>query len=693
MIGLRILLPITKMVWLGLLAIGCGKIESGKKALLQEDSPSHVKWLRLSEALKLPSTLDQPSLYLSESANHQDYAALVLRLADRFNGKAYLTRCASIEEIRRLTKPLKDIDNKPISAHAYLIRYKLQANHAGDPEGMTRSGFLTIPSAQKKHSYPLMAYAHGGDSGLSLKELGVNVGKTLARHVVVAPAYQGEPLIGIEGGEAVGQSIPWREDVDDLLGLHDCIASSVHTRWEAANNPSFFPQQKPLISSSQRPAIEAVLAILQQSIRPYGGLIANYPDSVLMGASRGGLVASLAAAKSGAVLAYMTQEKPQSFLGLLAQHGHGTSKTSHHLSQLGKHYGAMPPLFRSLATISSPTTVTVGRFRLILEQLVKGNMELTAAKNLPGVRKLGGVFQGYRESGDIKEASFEVMSRDLPFFAPLVLAALKDWSNPTRGGSILMIHGGKDRVVPSEQQQLALNIYSNLLAEPEVQKLALCQSGVPIYAYWIDPPKGEDVRHFFHFDEQFFRGGSSVNSRNILDTHTIQKSLSTRDFDSLPRFWGQNIQREYLGGVDKRILDYLGSALSLAGKASYVRQQKKSALVQTLKQLSSANATFRQELEEAIVQLEEVLHQANTMSLKDFDEYLKKSPLLHLAIVYNLSRGGQASGGRRLNPKSQISINFHDELFDSMMHPNIVEETMTPDAIIQAWSTLHGASN
>ena len=89
--------------------------------------------------------------------------------------------------------------------------------------GARHFGAIVIPIGATERSLPVLAYLHGGDSGVSVDDLqivGYALGEASTRFAYVIPSFRGEPL---EYGDRVwvseGPPSPWDYDVDDALAL------------------------------------------------------------------------------------------------------------------------------------------------------------------------------------------------------------------------------------------------------------------------------------------------------------------------------------------------------------------------------------------------------------------------------------------------------------------------------------------
>lgn len=441
-------------------------------ALLGHGSREETSKQLLTEQLMKAPTL------ITDIDKRDEYLATLSKIKNLWSKDKNQTRCSAVtdftylhsakikgpdSDVTNLDTFLDLVDEKQLSlAHVYTMDYKLQSNAQGDPEEITRKGFIVIPDNKAKTS-PLMVYAHGSDRGLSYLEISQVLGKLQKDHIIIAPTYPGEPLCKgwIDDHELcdhkgmyhppVGESKPWQNDVDEVLGMHDCVYKAL-TKKDFSAPKSF----KTILND------EAYR--VQKSLDYFAG---NNPSSMIVGSSRGGLVSMLAISKTGAAYESFTDD----------------------LSQINTPYG-MPSQFSCVAAISSPSSILVGRLKLILEYLAKGQLKHTQASKLPGINQLEEIFKVYREDRSpigtpeseaiLEKLVLEIFSRDLAILGPYVLAGLKKWSDiewsevkplsqfRPHMGSVLLLHGADDKVVPFEQTKISANILRTIAQTPMV---------------------------------------------------------------------------------------------------------------------------------------------------------------------------------------------------------------------------------
>lgn len=371
---------------------------------------------------------------------------------------AFATRCASIESILKLGPAKKANGEALAKSDLYLMKFKLQKDATGAAEDTARNGLLVLPNDFSQIAYaPIVAYGHGGDQGLSYSlEFAAVFDELQDTHIIVAPPFPGEPICQAKSSfftkkcdkaeeviaEAQGKSEPFRTDVDELLGMQDCVARAARYNPAAA----MAAQDSAMLSMPEVDTTGASIgsknALLSTIVKRQGGtgLAKSLPVSYVAGASRGGLVANLALAKTGAAL------------------------TPWQKGLLGTAYPA-PSLFNCAFTFYPPSTFAHGEFRIVLEDFVKGNAKNTNAFLLPAARQLDEYFAAYGKGAmTADQAALEISKMDSLISSSLVVGALQNWSkfvpaSATAAGSaapgaMLLIHGLFDSVVPVSQSLL-----------------------------------------------------------------------------------------------------------------------------------------------------------------------------------------------------------------------------------------------
>lgn len=548
----------TKAALLGaLLSLGaaCGKKSESEDIppkvtdLALSDAPEDIaerqkKWDALAAALgignnqaetaeQLVAQLATPSALLVDRSRTSDLQALLGRLGQKHVADAYKTRCAAVVGATKLSTAFvpSPTGGAPVAfpaANVYVLRYKLQALRSGAAETVTRAGLLVLPATPSR-SAPLVAYAHGGDAGLAYGEIATVFGALQASHVIVAPTFPGEALCktGVDAAArscdangalvaAETEAAPYDGDADELLGIQDCV-----TRATFVKNPMTGELAEgqgalavPLLNELGEATGGTLNAQLALTVKPLGGSspLAALPATIAVGASRGGLVSSLALAKSGAAMQAFNADK----------------------TLLGAGY-LRPSFVSCAASLSAPAALTVGELRLALEHAVKGTYDQTSFTRLPGYKDLGGLFAEYRAGTmSVEDAAALVAARDLTLSGALYLGALRDWGalEPTKPlggkGAALFLHGTLDKVFPFTHTRLAFNILTGIGSQPILSSVApgvnlLARGVAPIAAFLADDGTLA-AGYLDHGDLAFLKGTT------VVPADFVSKALTSQPF-------------------------------------------------------------------------------------------------------------------------------------------------------------------
>lgn len=494
---------------------------------LRDQLSNPSEWLTNKDLVKdryIPYLLDKAAPYLAARQKHWQ--------CDRILDYRRVRRASRLLDAKKET--LEELRG-PDAALVYQIWYALK----GDVDPVSheprrrRSALVTVPIEAKDGGVPLILYTHGGDKGLYYKELASILGELQGSHITFAPSYPGEPICRsdsyrIDGQlvcaedpaerahqtlfSAQGETSPWDSDVEEALGLHDCIVRAIK------------PDSGVIDEESK---LRLFANLIRKRVRKVGeGFFEDTPASAVMGISRGGLVAGLVLSHAGALLNQLS--------------------SSGELEELQK-FNAR---FACGMTIAAPSSVTVGRFRLVLEALVKGDLRYMTIRKAPGLEPLASLFDEYRndqsDSPEILDRTiFELFRRDLLFLSPLAVAGLREYSRMRydhRGdnshfplGSMLFMHGVEDGLVPFEQTQAAYNVFREILhndlarsklripGQNEENSLGLFARGLA----YLDPVEDAQRREltFMHFDHHFQKSVTYVPDDFVVPKTKKEKAL------------------------------------------------------------------------------------------------------------------------------------------------------------------------
>lgn len=345
------------------------------------------------------------------------------------------------------------LDNaKTTKGKVYLITYQ-----TGGKADQNYMALVSVPNdASSTNQKPLMIFAHGGDAGLTFKELAFLLQDNLGKFVVAAPVYPGEPICAggfTQGSESnnytrsctdvngnpvapsiapMGSRSPVNDDVNGLLGLANAIGRM------AANDfsSSFYSGQNIFYDQNGK-----------DSIIPFNNPYDPTKGVKTIGAadSRGGATLVAAIGRAG-------------FWGAM------------NLEQKAPPYPDYFSYFSGLALIGSPSSFLVGQFRFMVQHFIHGVLP-PDFKALPMVPEFMNYFEAYRnapagseqEQTELKKLVGWVAASDIAFLAPYVPFDLKNWSSGVPApGAVAFFHGTSDTVVPFTESVIAKNAFDTL---------------------------------------------------------------------------------------------------------------------------------------------------------------------------------------------------------------------------------------
>jgi hypothetical protein len=565
------------------LVAACGKPENENfpkhpgEVDLEQEGPVLKRWKALAAYLKIPdgtqggnetalvARLSQTSGWLAP-AQKAAFSAELGKIVNTYVANAYRTQCSKITSIAKVSAAQKwnattgvAIDLK---ANVYLMKYLLQADAQGTPEAQERerSALVVVPTRTNEElqalandnakKIPLVLYGHGGDKGSSYqRDLAALFGGLQESHIIAAPAFPAEPVCagGIspvtqtcdeKGKLAESSNIPaepYNNDVDDFLGLQDCLTRVSYHFPIQDGDPAAVGKTLLSAGKIEAPAVvdlktkaatgENLNTFLTAAIKRHEFKAAPVdvtplqPVTYFAGSSRGAFVSQLALARVGGALqgySSVTKSKSQSDALQAVKATFGPRYLS-------------PAKVSCFLNIFGPSTLLVGRYRIGFESFVRGYGDKTAFYRLPGGPYLFEKFSGYGKGKPVEpqagktkyteaelteNAARAIWKMDIPLQAPLMLGALRNWTylsatlsnsvaDADKGkiqGSFLTVHGNFDRIVPVEQSLVgattlfATNAALSTGASPSLP-------GAQIHALGFSPPaefltkndKGEPV--------------------------------------------------------------------------------------------------------------------------------------------------------------------------------------------------------
>ena len=481
------------------------KPEDLKENLNTDQSIARDKWIALADTLKIGRNTALSELSVpSTDATDATFAEAMTKL--HLAQGAYKSRCASVDSFK-VTSPVTPSGTglstgfnekyEALDAHVYVMTYRLQKNLAGDPEDTARHGLVVVPKAPKTTSGKavLAMYAHDAAHGLSYLEIAKTFASMQLQHVIAAPSYPGEPLCAIApdlsnaaacAGEkrladAVGTSDVYNADVDDLLGMHDCLFRAAIDKVDPGVSGKYAAgtQIGSLALKDQTTETDTTLgALMASKVASIGGTMPSgtgnfLPKSILVGNGRGALVAQLAAARAGAHLSTISAASANTST-LAASMG---AKYFSNITSGASTKSDIPfaSLFSCKLSLGTAFGYTAGVNRLMLQAMIEGSTFVNGAidfSQIPGIANFNAnIVAPYRaETADAAATAQAIRLRDASFNAILSQIALRNWGKynstaATAGGADLYVHGLEDSVFAYTNTQLLHNIQLAIYAK------------------------------------------------------------------------------------------------------------------------------------------------------------------------------------------------------------------------------------
>lgn len=321
------------------------------------------------------------------------------------------------------------VDRKNIAkGTVYVLTYKLNNS------SQKYSAIVTIPNNPnvKANTLPLMMYAHGGDVGLSFRNMATILQNNLSKAIVAAPSFPGELICSITTkvgnsennylrscGDADGNVIkalvtsegdksPLDDDVNSLLGLQNAISKLS----QKMLIPNKVEAEESTVNSKFVNDLSQQLAFYSQN--PFLKIMSG-PITIGVADSRGGATLMAAIGRSGVMLEQMLQG--------------GFDMTS--IASLPK-----PALFSSAALYYSPSSLLVGSFKVLTQYMMSGSINETSTYNaLPMIPdlKINSYFTNYKnaetgnDEAELKSLVGWLASSDIVFLAPYLSVGMQNW--------------------------------------------------------------------------------------------------------------------------------------------------------------------------------------------------------------------------------------------------------------------------
>lgn len=390
-----------------------------KKMIPKTQATEVVSIKKLADVLKEAGFTDQLEKndkiisvpYYTRDGSYQDLSGIksLSGINDRSEYKIYGTTHGIVDE------------SKIAEGTVYVLTYKLNGS------SQKYSSIISIPNKLSDKKVPLMMYAHGGDAGISFRNMATILQDNLKKSIVAAPSFPGEPICSImtiggsiknnfqrSCGDALGNKMdpavyaegnrsPLDDDVNAFLGLHNAISKLAQDQIyiTGTNEENFVDDlKKSLAFYSDIPLVNSIAG----------------PQTIGAADSRGGATLMAAVGRTGIML-------EQALKGGLDF----------------ANFASMPrpALFSSAAVYYSPSSLLVGSFRLLTQYMMSGNINATSAYNaLPMIPDLKNnpYFTNYRnapigqDQKELNELVGWAAVSDIVYLAPYLSVGMQNWS-------------------------------------------------------------------------------------------------------------------------------------------------------------------------------------------------------------------------------------------------------------------------
>lgn len=423
-----------------------------KELAASSDVTHNAQYEQLIQSLKLTHDAAYPSGYLEDTQYRARIQQALIDAADRL-------ACLSIQTVAAETNPEDGSQTLLLEYHIEKLPTRLHA-------------MLRVPNGSGTH--PVVLYNNSGyavsyDNTEYLNLFGNNA------HALIfaSPLYAGE-LFTFGGKTYIeeGTRKTFVDEVDRAYALAVCLQTK---------------HNQVVLASGQ------TLTKRVQHGRDGVGGVRMYAA----GSGRGGLVALLAMARSGAgMLAGLTQN------GNWARFDCGVLA-----NPMYSLYGA--------------------EARLMLDALVQGNTEETKYVHIPGMRELRyELFRAYRNNEISADTlAFEILKRDAFVQAPFVNVALKNFglepnARGLRAGALLVMHGTKRADFPINGSR----IYANVQTAVQFHATEQTNGMNLLYREYEEDENDSELSYQSIFSPRFLkRGGSIIQDQFIAFPQSLKQ--------------------------------------------------------------------------------------------------------------------------------------------------------------------------
>ncbi len=316
----------------------------------------------------------------------------------------------------------KVTNDNPATGSVYLMTYQL-----GGHIDQNYQALITIPEGASPLSpKPLMLFAHGGDAGLAFKEIATLLQGNLAKFIVAAPVYPGEPICAVDFSEGSASNNYARSCVDSAGNVTSPVIEPLGTKSPLLGDVNaLLALQYGIwkLDTKQMSPVSGLNPFDKGIIPFYGNMSSIGIQTIGVADSRGGATLMAAIGRTGMLMS------------------------------LGK---VKYPIFSGASLLYSPSSLLVGQFRFLSQVMMNGNVP-SYLNALPMIPELTHSFDAYRgaetnsanETNELQNLVGFIAASDVSYLAPYLSAATKNWNEyvsyypilVSAPGSIIFLHG------------------------------------------------------------------------------------------------------------------------------------------------------------------------------------------------------------------------------------------------------------
>jgi hypothetical protein len=350
----------------------------------------------------------------------------------------------------------------------YLFTYKLNNSD------VKHSAIITVPdSLSNENQLPLILYAHGGDSGVSFRNMAQLMQSNLSQGIVAAPTFPGEAICAVTTLGGIPQNLfrrscgdangnvtepvlaiegvrsPLDEDVSSLIGMHNAI-----TKLALNTDPN-----KPTIKFSDDTIdqnFKNQLSFLRFNAKYSAISFLNSPQTLGVAASRGGAT----------LLATIGR------IGIYYENIFTTLLTSKEQNLDFEFMQKIPklPLLSGAVLYYSPSTLLMGEFALPFNNILRGDLFETSNYNMfpmiPDLNK-NPYIVNYRNAPadnheqELNELAGWLAASDTTFLGPYLSVAMQNWTYTIDSLSNKLKANMEEQLTNPENQNLVAALQSS----------------------------------------------------------------------------------------------------------------------------------------------------------------------------------------------------------------------------------------